>query len=85
VFSHEKGVVPMKKECESCGSEVSRVHPVDRNYPPKKMEICDVCYETQCGSLGLYPTNVVDGHILLRAMAQCTNMVLAAIKKGGKA
>ena len=71
----------MLKECDSCGSEVPRLHKVTRNYPPAEMSMCDVCFSTQCGSLGLYPNNVVDEHTILRTMAQCTNMILAAIRR----
>jgi hypothetical protein len=69
------------KECESCGSEVKKLNKVERNYPPAEIGMCDVCFSTQCGNLGLYPNNVVDEHTLLRVMAQCTNMILGAMAK----
>ena len=71
----------MSKECASCCCKVPKLYKVRRNYPTAEIEICDVCYRTQCGNLGLYPNNVIDERIILLAIAQCTNMILAEIRK----
>ena len=69
-----------KKECDSCGSEVLKLHKVTRRYPEEEGLLCDVCYSTYCGHAYLYPGNKHDGRIILATIAQCTNMILKVIR-----
>lgn len=66
-------------ECENCGStrgvivRHNRIHGRD-------IELCTVCTDTYTGHYERYPTNAEDIRIVLKAIAQCTNIVLEAIE-----
>jgi hypothetical protein len=69
-------------ECECCG-HIGKV--TVRNLrvfggEGRDIQLCKVCYDSGICSLMQY-TSHAEHAIILRAIAQCTNMILDAIKK----
>lgn len=68
----------MSDECQNCGS--TRKVTTEKDWRGE-WTFCEVCRGTYAGHYERYPTNAEDMRIVLKAIAQCTNLILDAIEK----
>lgn len=70
--------------CFSCDHEgrVREYPHMDYQQKGRTVSLCELCAKTLAGNAACYPTAYPDAAVM-RLIAQCTNMILDAIKKQG--
>jgi len=75
-------IIEKPEECDFCGYETEDLHYAEGIAGQKEGWLCNLCYSTQCGNVFLYPTQYdYESHTILKALAQCTHLILDAIEK----